>query len=115
MKTESVNEMIKNFHSMWENGKSIREISEFYGIHITTTYKYLEEVAKNNNVATRLYYLEAPNKSHPGQRRNNDKVKKQTDCSVEEMLESFENLLNSIKQVEDSIEKIIKEDNNNIN
>ena len=50
-------------------------------------------------------------RENPGQRRNNDKVKKQTDCSVEEMLESFENLLNSIKQVEDSIEKIIKENN----
>lgn len=111
MKTETVKEMIKNFHSMWENGNSIKDISDYYGIHITTTYRCLEEIAKNNNISSKFIYFEFPNRSHTGPRKNSGTAKKQTDCSVEEMLESFENLLNSIKQVEDSIEKILKENN----
>ena len=62
-KDQRTQEMIKNFFSMWKEGKTAIEIAECYGASRKTLYTYLQEIADENGVS-RADLLIKPHKAH---------------------------------------------------
>lgn len=106
--SESVKLLVEEFHSKWEAGLTISEISKLYGVEISTTYKKLEEIAKANGVA-REYYLVKNQKKHAEFQHGSRAYEKFDEDSVKRLENSFGRILTEIRDIKDTVDITLKE------
>ena len=103
--SERVRRMIEGFIPEWQSGKNIPEIAEIYRVTPRTIYDRLQEIADKNGYK-REELLEKPNKPHC--KRGLSQLKKQTDFSIDEIPEEWEELVNQVKLVISEINEALK-------
>lgn len=62
--TDNVKNMINGFMHYHNQGKTIREIAEIFGVTSRTVYANLNIIAQNNNIESREELLQHPHKLH---------------------------------------------------
>ena len=110
-RTQRVDEFKNNFHSLFESGMKISQISSEYDVDVSYAYKLLEEIANQNGV-TRNYYLE---QEHVHNNNSSDCDRKNSYTHYEEehfkaISESFDNCLSDIIILSQKIESMRKEE-----
>jgi len=56
-RSETVNRLVNEFHSLWMKGMTIAEISERLGVSVRYCYMLLDEIAKKNGVDRKSYLV----------------------------------------------------------
>lgn len=101
--TQSVKMLRQNFHKMFVEGHSIREISDKYSVDISYVYKMLGEIAKENEVE-RDFYLRQHLKSHNNSHCSYDCKNAFTHYNEND----FKEISNSFNAVEKDIEVLLE-------
>lgn len=111
--SERVMKLKENFMRLHEEGYSIYEIAEMYGVHYSTVYNRLEEIAKENNV-TREELLREVHKTPAFWERQAQKMKVDVDNLVtclEQAKEKVQNIQKSIEEISAEMDREFNEDN----
>ena len=107
--SERVTLMKENFMSLHNQGYTILQIAEKYGITRVSIYHYLAEIAKKNGV-DRDSLLEKPNKTHKITKSGGNKA---FVFDTNELQSLCDNTKNKINALITSIDNVVKGENEN--
>lgn len=106
--SERVRAMKREFMTLHNDGYGIYEIAEHFGLHFTTVYRHLEEVALENDVSRESLLATVRTKHRPKVSLSEDE--KTAKVTFEEIGKHLEDAENSLKDVITNIDKLLKEE-----